>query len=302
MPYIPKTPEIGLIGILTNSGTTSKRVAEKFKFQFCATKEIDIFDSQTNTVFVATRHDSHGSFVLKCLKANKNVFVEKPICLLESDLKEIIEEQKKTKKTVMIGFNRRFSPLTVKLKKAMGNNPMTMLYRVNAGSIPKDHWIQDPEIGGGRIIGEVCHFIDYLTFINGSTPIKISASAIPDTNNLNDTLNILVQFKNGSSGIIAYYANGSKSMDKEYIEVFSSGKSAILNDFKELKIYSKGGFKRTKLFNQNKGQKEMVKAYFNGLLGKEEEPPIPFEEVVTVTKASFRVIESIKYGGKQIKI
>tara|TARA_B100000963_G_scaffold289151_1_gene258556 strand:- start:6248 stop:8386 length:2139 start_codon:yes stop_codon:yes gene_type:complete len=301
LPYIPKTSEVGRVGILTNSGTTSKRVAEKFKFQFCATKESDILDEKTNTVFVATRHDSHGSYVLKCLKANKNIFVEKPICLLESELEEIIKEQKKAGKTVMVGFNRRFSTLSEKLKKAMGDNPMTMLYRINAGAIPSNHWIQDSEIGGGRVIGEVCHFIDYLTFMNGSKPVKISASAIPDANNLNDTLNILVQFKNGSSGLIAYYANGSKSMAKEYIEVFSSGQSAILNDFKELKIYSKGGLKRTKLFNQNKGQKEMVEAFFNGLL-ENGEPPIPFDEVIAVTKASFKVIESIKYGGKQIKI
>ena len=201
----------------------------------------------------------------------------------------------------MVGFNRRFSPLTKKLKKAMGNNPMTMLYRINAGSIPSNNWIQDSEIGGGRVIGEVCHFIDYLTFMNGSIPIKISASAIPDANNLNDTLNILVQFKNGSSGVIAYYANGSKSMAKEYVEVFSEGQSAILNDFKELKIYVKGSLKRTKLFNQNKGQKEMVKAYFSDLLGNGEQT-IPFEEVIAVTKASFKVIESIKCGGKQIEL
>ena len=301
LPYIPKTSDVGRIGILTNSGTTSKRVSEKFNFQFCATKENDILDDKTNTVFIATRHDSHGSYVLKSLKANKNVFVEKPMCLLESELNDIIKEQKKTGRTVMVGFNRRFSPLTKKLKKAMGNNPMTMLYRINAGSIPSNNWIQDSEIGGGRVIGEVCHFIDYLTFMNGSIPIKISASAIPDANNLNDTLNILVQFKNGSSGVIAYYANGSKSMAKEYIEVFSAGQSAILNDFKELKIYAKGSLKRTKLFNQNKGQKEMVKAYFSGLLGNGEQT-IPFEEVIAVTKASFKVIESIKCGGKQIEL
>ena len=140
----------------------------------------------------------------------------------------------------MVGFNRRFSPLTIKLKNTIGKNPMTMIYRINAGTISSDNWIQDLEIGGGRVLGEVCHFIDYLTYLNGSLPIKVSATALPDSNQLNDTLNILIQFENGSSGIVAYYANGSKSMTKEYVEVFSAGQSAILNDFKELKIYAKG--------------------------------------------------------------
>ena len=183
----------------------------------------------------------------------------------------------------MVGFNRRFSPLTTKLKKAVGNNPMTMLYRINAGAIPGDNWIQDLEIGGGRVLGEVCHFIDYLTYLNGSLPIKVSATALPDANQLNDTLNILIQFENGSSGVVAYYANGSKAMTKEYVEVFSAGLSATINDFKELKIYGKGKPKKSKLINQNKGQKEMVEAFVNGLL-TDGKAPIPFEDIVVCNK------------------
>jgi predicted dehydrogenase/threonine dehydrogenase-like Zn-dependent dehydrogenase len=301
LPNIPETSDVSRVGVLTNTGTTSKRVAEKFKFQFCATEESDVLDDKTSTVFVATRHDSHGPYVLKCLEANKNVFVEKPLCLLESELESIIELQSKTKKAVMVGFNRRFSPLTDKLKKAVGNNPMTMLYRINAGSIPADNWIQDLEIGGGRVLGEVCHFIDYLTYLNGSLPTKVSATALPDANQLNDTLNILIQFENGSSGVVAYYANGSKSMTKEYVEVFSAGMSATLNDFKELKIFGKGKPKKKKFFNQNKGQKEMVSAFVNGLLNNGK-APISFEEIVAVTKASFKVIESVKRGGEQVEI
>ena len=301
LPNVPETNDIGRIGVLTNTGTTSKRVAEKFKFQFCATNEEDVLDDKTNTVFVATRHDSHGSYVLKSLAAEKHVFVEKPLCLLESELEAIIEAQSKVNKAVMVGFNRRFSPLTETLKKAIGNNPMTMIYRINAGAIPGDSWIQDLEIGGGRVLGEVCHFIDYLTFLNGSLPTKVSATALPDANQLNDTINILIQFENGSSGVVAYYANGSKAMTKEYIEVFSGGLSATLNDFKELKIFGKGKPKKTKIFNQNKGQKEMVRAFFDGLL-TEGNAPIPFNDIVAVTRASFKVLESIKRGGQQVEI
>jgi len=301
LPNIPEIKDVSRVGVLTNTGTTSKRVAEKFKFQFCATKEEDVLDDKTNTVFVATRHDSHGPYVLKSLNANKNVFVEKPLCLLESELEAIIEAQAEANKAVMVGFNRRFSPLTAKLKKALGNNPMTMLYRVNAGAIPGDNWIQDLEIGGGRVLGEVCHFIDFLTYLNGSLPNKVSASALPDPNKLNDTLNILIQFENGSSGIVAYYANGSKSMTKEYVEVFSAGLSATLNDFKELKIYGKGKPKKIKKMNQNKGQKEMIEAFIKGIL-KDGQAPIAFEEIIAVTKASFKVLESISENGAQINI
>jgi len=301
LPNIPEIKDVSRVGVLTNTGTTSKRVAEKFKFQFCATKEEDVLDDKTNTVFVATRHDSHGPYVLKSLNANKNVFVEKPLCLLESELEAIIEAQAEANKTLMVGFNRRFSPLTAKLKKALGNNPMTMLYRVNAGAIPGDNWIQDLEIGGGRVLGEVCHFIDYLTYLNGSLPVKVSASALPNSNKLNDTLNVLIQFENGSSGVVAYYANGSKSMTKEYVEVFSAGMSATLNDFKELKIYGKGKPKKIKKMNQNKGQKEMIEAFINGIL-KDGQAPIAFEEIIAVTKASFKVLESISENGAQINI
>ena len=301
LPNIPATAEVQKIGVLTNTGTTSKRVAEKFKFQFCATKEADVLNDKTNTLFIATRHDSHGEFVLKGLKANKHVFVEKPLCLLEEELDEIISAQAKNNRAVMIGFNRRFSPLTKKIKKAVGDGPMTMIYRINAGHIPKDTWIQDMEIGGGRILGEVCHFIDYLTFINGSLPVKVSANALPDAHGLNDTVNILVQFENGSTGVIGYYANGAKSLTKEYIEVFSSGTTAILNDFKELKIYGKGKPSKTKLLNQDKGQKQMVEAFVNGVL-KNGAAPITFNEIVAVTRASFKVIESLKQGGQQVHV
>jgi predicted dehydrogenase/threonine dehydrogenase-like Zn-dependent dehydrogenase len=301
LPNMSNLENTSKVGVLTNNGTTSKRVAEKFKFQFCAANEEDVLDSRTNTLFIATPHSSHASYVLKGLVNNKHIFVEKPLCLNEIELDQIIEAQASSSTAVMIGFNRRFSPLTLKMKDAMGNDPMTMIYRVNAGSIPKDNWMQDMELGGGRIVGEVCHFIDYLTYINGSLPTKISAAALPDMNNLNDTLNILIQFENGSTGVIAYYANGSKNLSKEYVEVFSSGITAILKDFKELIIYGKGKPTKVKIWNQNKGQKEMVKSFVESIKDTGD-APIPFSEIVAVTKASFRVLDSLKQGGKQVHI
>lgn len=301
LPNIPENSQVSKIGVLTNTGTTSKRVAEKFKFNFCATLENDVLDEKTNTVFVATRHDSHGSYVLKALEQNKHVFVEKPLCLKESELESIIEAQQQSQTAVMIGFNRRFSPLTQKIKNVVGSGPMSMIYRINAGAIPKDTWIQDMEVGGGRILGEACHFIDYLTYLNGSLPTKVSAQVLTDAENLNDTVNIIIQFKNGSTGVVCYYANGAKSLAKEYVEVFASGTTAILNDFKELRIYGKGKPSKTKLLNQNKGQKEMVEGFVNGIIANGK-APIPFSEIVAVTNASFKVLESISENGAQIEV
>ena len=299
LPYIPCHKDVTRIGVLTNTGTTSKRVAEKFKFCFCASKENDVLNEKTNTLFIATRHDSHAEFVLKGLQANKNIFVEKPLCLTSSELEEITALQQNKSKAIMVGFNRRFSPLTQLLKKKLGTGggPMAMIYRVNAGNIPKDTWIQDLEIGGGRIIGEACHFIDLLTYINGSLPKSISAMSMPDANGLNDTVNISIQFENGSIGIVAYYANGAKDLAKEYVEVFASGTTAIINDFKELNIYGKNKPFKKRLINQNKGQKEMVGAFIDGLL-KDGYSPIPYEEIYAVSKATFLALKSLQNGSK----
>lgn len=301
LPNLQQVDNANRIGVLTRSGTTSKRVAEKFKFQFCTSNEQDIFNENTNTLFIATRHDSHGTYVLKGLKHEKHIFVEKPLCLKEDELEEIIEEQKKSGRAVMIGFNRRFSPLTRKIKKALGDGPMSMIYRVNAGTIPKESWIQDIEIGGGRILGEVCHFIDYLTYLCDSNPVNVSAQVLNDPENLNDTVNILLKFKNGSTGVICYYSNGSKSLAKEYVEVYSSGVTAILNDFKSLQVYGKEKPAKSKLLNQNKGQKIMVEKFLNSI-SNDGSSPIPFNEIVAVTRASFKVLDSISQNGAMIKI
>lgn len=170
---------------------------------------------------------------------------------------------------------------------------MTMIYRVNAGHIPGDTWIQDLEIGGGRIIGEACHFIDFLTWLNGSLPVSVFASALPDVGGHNDTVNININFANGSTGIVGYYANGPKTMSKEYIEVFHNGSSGTIDNFKELQVFGKNKCKK-KLFNIDKGQKQMVELFLQSIL--EGKSIIPFDEIIAVTKATFAVLESIKTG------
>ena len=173
-----------------------------------------------------------------------------------------------------------------------------MIYRINAGAIPADSWIQDLKVGGGRIIGETCHFIDLMTFMCGSLPYKVMASALPDPQGLNDTVNIIIEFQNGSTGVIAYYANGSKNLPKEYFEVYSAGVTGIIDDFTICKIYGKK-VQKEKLSVQNKGQKEMLQTFFASL--KEGKLPISMGEIFSVTKATFAIVKSIREAGMPVK-
>lgn len=299
LPNLPN--DITRKGVMTNSGTTAKRVAERFGFEFCTSNENDILKSKDiNTLFVVTRHDSHSNYIIKGLESGKNVYVEKPLCLKLEELIKIKELCEEKKRSVMIGFNRRFSPLAQIIKNKFGNGKMSMIYRVNTGTIPADSWTQDLEIGGGRIIGEGCHFIDFMSYICGSIPVKVSAFSLPDSQHLNDTVNIIIQYANGSTGVLAYYANGSKSLSKEYVEIYSSGRIAILNDFKECTLYGDGKPQKHKLQNQDKGQKNMLQSFFEGLkIGK---LPISMEEIFASTAATFAVMKSIQENGATVEI
>lgn len=300
LPNIPKgDPDVICRSVITNSGTSSKRVAEKFGFESCTSDIEDIIsDEKVNTVFIATRHDSHADYVLRALKAGKNVFVEKPLCLTIQEVEKISEllarsSKLKVQSRLMIGFNRRFAPLAIALKEKTDCGPVSMLYRINAGDIPADTWIQDKAIGGGRIIGEVCHFIDFMTFFASGRPVRVFASAMPDPHRLNDTVNINLEFENGSIGTVSYFANGSKNLPKEYFEIYSSGMTGIIRDFKELNVYGRGRPYRKKLINQDKGQRLMVRQFIESV--KKGGPPlIPVSEIFAVTEASFAVMDSIK--------
>lgn len=298
LPNLPN--DITRKGLLTNSGTTSKRVAERFGFEFCTSNESDILNSSDiNTLFIATRHDSHAKYVIEGLKNGKNVYVEKPLCLTIDELVEIQHVCKENNKSVMIGFNRRFSPLAKVIKKKFGNGKMSMIYRVNAGTISADSWIQDLKVGGGRMIGEGCHFLDFMAFMCGSVPVSVSAIALSDSQGMNDTLNVSVEFENGSIGVLAYYANGAKSMPKEYFEVHASGMSACLNDFKECTIFGKKP-ETHKLRTQDKGQKQMIEEYFAGLRNGQQ--PISMRDVFATTAATLGVLKSLQEGGNVISI
>ena len=296
LPNIPNS--VRRIAVMTNSGTTAKRVAEKYNFEKCTSSEDEIFSSSSiDTVFIATRHDSHAYYVTQALKSRKNVYVEKPLCLNQDELEEIEKLCSQNNVGVMIGFNRRFSPLARYLKSKLPEGPMSMIYRVNAGQIPSSSWIQDKQIGGGRIIGEACHFIDLMSFLCNSNPCAVSASVLPDAHGLNDTVNIMVRFENGSTGIVAYYSNGSKKLPKEYIEVYSSGMTGVIDDFKSCRLYGKK-VESKKLSTQDKGQVNMIKAFFD--CKKDGHLPIPLDNIFKVTKATFAALDSISLNSKLI--
>ena len=289
LPNLPS--DIGRIGVMTNSGTTSKRVAERFGFEFCTADENEIFgNSRINTVFVATRHDSHADYVLKALKNNLSVFVEKPVALRPAELEEIMKALSQSRGQLMVGFNRRFAPLTQEMTACLPKCPKAMIFRVNAGVIPSSSWIQNKLIGGGRMIGEGCHFIDYMSYVCGADPVRLFASAVPDPEGHHDTVNVVLDFADGSTGVLCYYANGSKNLPKEYFEVHCAGTSAILSDFSELTVFGKNRKHFRKV--QDKGQKNMLAAFFRCL--RSGTPCIAPETIAVVTQATFAVEKSLQ--------
>ena len=299
LPNIPKNNEVSLKGVMNTTGTSSRSVAERFGFEFCTTNEKDIIENDNiNTVFIATQHDSHAKYVIKVLEAGKHVFVEKPLCLNFEELKEIkecYEQSVKSKQLLMVGYNRRFSPLTQMLKRKFGSGPVAVIYRINAGFVPIDSWLHDIEVGGGRIIGEICHFIDLLTYISGSLPKSDYAVAMKNSNNFDDTLSVSLSYQNGSIATILYCANGNKLLPKELIEVYANGCTAILGDFKFLKIYANNKKRVKKLLNQNKGQKNEVKKFLQTVLNGDG-ALIPFNEIYNTSLVTFKIIESIRCG------
>jgi len=299
LPNVADCGGVSLMGVVTATGTSSRTVAEKYGFRFCSADEQDVLDhEETDTVFIASRHDSHAEFVLKALEEGKHVFVEKPLCLTLEERDAIRAAYARAQMDLippllMVGFNRRYAPLAVRLKQQLGVGPMCLMYRINAGSIPADSWIQDAELGGGRIVGEVCHFVDLMIYLTESLPETVYAAVMDNPAKTDDTLSITLSFANGSVGTILYCANGAKSVAKEYLEVYRAGITGILRDFKELEIHGTNKTKRERLLNQDKGQKDMVRQFISATLGRDGRV-IPFEEILASTDTTFAVKESLR--------
>jgi polar amino acid transport system substrate-binding protein len=299
LPIISKFDDVTLKGVMTTTGTSSRSVAERFGFDFCTTDEKDIIENDDiNSVFIATRHDSHAHYLIEALKAEKHVFVEKPLCLKIEELEEIkkcYELSAKSHQLLMVGYNRRFSPLGNLIKKQFGDGPMAMTYRINAGPIPADSWIQDAEFGGGRIVGEICHFVDFLTYINGSLPTSVFARKLNDPKGFNDTVNAILTYENGSIGNISFFANGDVRLPKERFEVYSNGCIAVLDDFKKVSIYANGKRSLKRKILQDKGQKSEIDCFIEAIL-KGDSELIPLKEIINTSIVTFKIVESIQKG------
>ncbi|MCS7010180.1 MAG: Gfo/Idh/MocA family oxidoreductase, partial [Anaerolineales bacterium] len=257
-----------------------------------------------NTIVIATRHDSHADLVLRALRAGKHVFVEKPLAIRSEDLTAIARQLQSSSTCLLtVGFNRRFAPLTQKLARAFEGRrePLYLHYRVNAGPLPLSHWLHDPQLGGGRILGEGCHFIDFLTFLVGAPPLTVSAHALPDGGQYRqDNVSMTFAFPDGSVGVVDYLANGDKSYPKERLEVFGGGRIAILDDFRTLTLVHQG---KTRTFKQaqDKGWQAEWRAFAQAIRAGGP-PPIPYEHLFGVTAATFAALESLRSDGMPIPV
>ena len=260
-----KNTGAGFQAIVSNSGVSSAHVGRKYGFLETTTDSNSLFnDVNTDGIVITTRHDSHANFVLKALKYKKHVFVEKPLCLTLEELNKI-EQGLSDTNILMVGFNRRFSPQIKKIKKLLDEiiDPKAIVMTINAGKIQNDHWTQDLEIGGGRIIGEACHFIDLLRFLIGKPITKYQIEFMDGSKK--NTATIQLVFADGSIGTIHYYDNGPKSFPKERLEIFARGGVLQLNNYRTLIGFNWPGFKKMNLWNQDKGQNSCSKAFVDAM-------------------------------------
>lgn len=286
--------------ISSAGGLTAKALANKYNFSCSTTDYQEILkDNSVDLVMITTRHDLHSKMVIETLRAQKHVFVEKPLAITAAELEKIIYEYEQLKEpvTISVGFNRRFSPYVAKAKTLLGNtqSPLNMIATMNAGYISPDVWVQDMKVGGGRIIGEACHYIDTMIFLAGCKVKEVIMSALgthPEENT--DNAVITLRFENGSQGAINYFSNGSKSYSKERIEIYSQGRTLIIDNFRKMRGYGFKGFSGMsgKLDKGHKTQfSKLIQAIKNG-----NGPLINFDELVNTTRASFAAVESLKSG------
>jgi len=302
LPAIQQESDTELVGACSATGAHSRQAADKFHFRYCTTDENELLrDSGINTLVIATRHNLHPAQVLAALAAGKHVFCEKPLCLRGEELADIVRayETSGRKSSLLVGFNRRFAPMATQLKSFTNDiqEPLAMQYRVNAGYISPDHWLSDPDVGGGRLLGEVCHFIDFLTFLAGSMPVEVGTRDLASGARYSgDNVIVSLRFANGSHGSISYFANGDKSFSKERVEVFGGGSVAVLEDFRRLELIRNGRRQvirsRTR---QDKGHRDEWAAFAQSVRSGKPSP-IPFHEIVASTLATLRALDSRSSG------
>ncbi len=297
LPALRKVPGVALEAIASAGGLHAAHAARKFGFARALSSADDVIaDPDINTVAILTRHDTHADLAVRALQAGKHVMVEKPLALNETQLQAVQQALQNAETLLTVGFNRRFAPLAQRLAAFLQGRvePLYVHYRVNAGYIPLAHWVHDPDQGGGRIVGEACHFIDFITFLVGAPPVRVSAQALPDQGRYRqDNVSMRFTFADGSLGVIDYLANGDKSVPKERVEVFCGGKVALLDDFRRLELVQ-GGRRRRFKGRQDKGWRAEWEAFVRAIASGQ--PPVPYAHLFGVTRASFAVMEALQTG------
>lgn len=304
LPALKKILLVNLRGVATATGVSGRHITDKFGFEYCTSNYEELLnDSDIDCVMIATRHNLHARLVVEALKQKKAVFVEKPLAINEEELLEIIKTYNHLiadhqSPRLMVGYNRRFSPFAVKAKDffATRGQPMVIDYRVNAGFIPKDHWVHDPLEGGGRIIGEVCHFVDLIGYLTNSSPIRVYARRISGTSEAvsnSDNIIVNLDMADGSIASITYAGCGDKSFSKERVEVFAQNSVCVIDDFRKAMFIRNGRAKSFKKINQDLGYLGELKAFFQAV-GEGGEIPVLFEEYILSSLVTFKIVESLQ--------
>lgn len=301
IPPLRRMPGVRLTGVATSSGLTARGVADKFGFAYMASSIDQILDdATTNCVFVATRHNLHHALAARALAADRAVFVEKPLAVDRDGLREVVDAARASGRQLLVGFNRRFAPLSRQIRERFASRvgPMLVTFRVNAGFVPREHWTQDPVEGGGRIVGEGCHFIDVVQYLTGAMPVRVSASAVRSGNEREtdaDSVSITIEMSDGSVGSIVYVALGDKRLPKERCEVFADGSAAVLDDFKSGSVFRNGREERLKGGPQDKGHAAEVAAFIEAVRTGAASP-ISLDSLVATTVASLAVGDALRSG------
>ncbi|GAP15239.1 predicted dehydrogenase [Longilinea arvoryzae] len=306
LPIVQKVGGVQRVCIATASGVSARHAAQKYGFQSASSSESELLeDPGIQIIAILTRHQMHARQILAGLEHGKHVFCEKPLAITPAEVDEIeavLAGTNETSPRLMVGFNRRFAPFSREVQRFFNgrSEPMAIHYRVNAGFLPVSHWTQDPQQGGGRIIGEGCHFIDYLTWLVGQPPVSVQAIGLPDGGRYHeDNVQLTFTFGDGSLGTLTYLANGDKAFPKERVEIFSGGRVAVLDDFRALELVRNGH--RTGMqsrLSQDKGHRAGWEAFLDAVRGAKA-PPIPYTELIAVTRASIAAVEALRSGNSQ---
>jgi polar amino acid transport system substrate-binding protein len=299
-----KSNGVDFRSIATASGLSANDIGTQYGFASCVSEaEQAIAGADTNLIVIATRHDSHASLATAALNAGKHVFVEKPLAMNDDELDAVLDAATKSSGRLIVGFNRRFSPAAKHAESFFSErqSPISILYRVNAGRIAKDSWIQDPTQGGGRIVGEVCHFIDLMQYLTGSLTIRVFAESVASRDSRvtdHDSVFITLRFADGSTGAIAYLAEGDKALAKERIEIFGGERSCVIDDFRRVSMFAGGRETTKKSIGQDKGQAEEIRAVCE-FVRAGGDAPISLDDLATTTRATFRILDSLRTGQPQ---